>query len=286
MRGPYPAGLVSRYILLGRLHESDEVSKDGHEWRKIKDVPDLIPKILRGDTSDPLFQERLQAARRWADERNYDRRAEALKQDVVSGMRQGGERREMEEMPTVTHRLSRLSREQESLAGKQGVWNLSIAFGVLAVALGLFLINYSPRPPALGSDCQSPAAPRVNWSNCVLDGVHAEEHDLTGAIMYSASLTGANFRRSTLTGSNLSYAGLSISNLSGADMRHAILTGANLRGANLSGALLDDADLSYADLKGANLAGASLNHAKLANVIWVDGKRCLPQSIGGCQTAP
>ena len=69
VKGPYPAGLISRYILLGRINDGDEVSGDGEEWLVIRDIPELIPDVMKGDASDPLVQERLQAARRWADER-------------------------------------------------------------------------------------------------------------------------------------------------------------------------------------------------------------------------
>ena len=284
--GPYPAGLVSRYILLGRVQESDEVSSDGVEWQRVKDVPELIPKILKGDISDPLFQERLQAARRWADERNRDRRGEGEDQSAAQEQRQGDDRREPETEQSVGHRLKRTGREQEIPVEAQNRWTMLIIAGAVAVAAGMFIVSYTPPTQPSGADCQSPAAPHVNWSNCVLDGVRLEERDLTGARLYSTSLTGASLRRSTLKGSNLSYAALSISNLQGADLRQAILLGANLRRAKLNNALLDDADLSYADLTGADLSGASLHNAKLGNAIWIDGKRCLPRSVGTCETAP
>ncbi len=284
--GPYPAGLVSRYILLGRLLDTEEVSSNCQDWLLVKDVPELIPKVLQGDTSDPLFQERLLAARRWADERNLDRRAEREKQAAAQDQRHGEDRREPEKVAVVEHRLGRTGREQELLSESQGRWSLLAGMGVLAVAAGIFMMFYVPPPPSLGTDCQSPAAPHVNWSNCVMDGVRLDERDLSGATFYSASMTGASLRRSTLKASNLSYAGLSISNLEGADLRQAILTGANLRRAKLTNALLDEADLSYADLNGADLTGVSLQNAKLGNAIWTDGKRCLPQSVGGCQTLP
>ena len=57
VKGPYPAGLVSRYILLGRLQMTDEVSASGQDWLPVQDVPDLIPKILQGDISDPVIHE-------------------------------------------------------------------------------------------------------------------------------------------------------------------------------------------------------------------------------------
>jgi uncharacterized protein YjbI with pentapeptide repeats len=285
VKGPYPAGLVSRYILLGRLQMTDEVSTTGQDWLLIKDVPELIPEILQGDISDPLIQERLQAARRWADERDRSRRGEREDQAQRQEYRRGDDRREAEESNVVDHRLSRLDRAQENLTESQNRWTMLIIAGTVAVAAGIFVLFYSPPPPSLATDCQSSAAPHVNWNNCVMDGARLDERDLSGASLYSTSLTGASLRHSTLRGGNLSYAGLSISNLEGADLRQAILIGANLRRAKLVNALLDDANLSYADLTGADLTGVSLHNAKLGNVIWTDGKRCLPQSVGSCQTA-
>ena len=285
VKGPYPAGLVSRYILLGRVQESDEVSSNGQDWLMLKEVPDLIPSILKGDVSDPLIQERLQAARRWADERDRDRRGEEGKQAPPQESRQGNDRRGPENVEMVGHRFYRLSRRQEVLSETRNRWTMLIIAGAVVIAAGIFFLFYTPPPPSLGADCQSPAAPHVNWSNCVLDGARLEERDLSGATLYSASLTGASLRRSTLKGSNLSYAGLSISHLEGADLQQATLIGTNLRQANLRAAILDDANLSYADLTGADLTGASLRNARLANAIWTDGKRCLPQSISTCRTA-
>lgn len=284
--GPYPAGLVSRYILLGRVVENDEVSVDGQKWRRVKDVPELIPEILKGDSSDPLVQERLQAARRWADERNRDRR-ESPEDHAFRGQRGGKDRRQMEATELVEHRLSRNAREQVIPVETQNRWAMMIFVGMATVAAGLFILFYSPPPPSsAGSDCQSPAGPGMNWSNCVMDGVRLDARDLSGATFYSTSLTGASLRRSILKGANLSYAALSISNLQEADLSRAVLLGANLRRAKLANALLDDADLSYADLTDADLRGARLSNAKLDNAIWVDGKRCLPRSVGVCRTSP
>jgi hypothetical protein len=279
VKGPYPAGLVSRYILLGRLRESDQVSIDGQEWRTVSEVPDLIPKILKGDTSDPLFRERLEAARRWADERDRSRREG---QSPGAQQREGGDRRSPEDAAVVEHRLARDGREQERLAEAQNRWAMLSIAGAVTVAIGLFMVFYTPPPLPTETDCSSQPRPHVNWSNCMMDGARLDDRDLAGAMLYSTSLTGANLRHSILRSANLSYAALSISNLEGADLRQATLLGANLRRARLGNALLDQADLSYADLTGADLTGASLADAKLGNAIWVDGKRCLPRSVGRC----
>jgi hypothetical protein len=288
VKGPYPAGLVSRYILLGRLQESDEVSSDGEEWLVInKDVPELIPPILKGNTSDPLFMERLQAARRWVDERDSTRRAGRVGQNPSPDeSRKGEDRRNPEEAVLVQHRLARTTRERMLSTESRQRWTMTMIAGIVAVAAGMVVLFYTPPPPSVAEDCHSPAAPRVNWSNCVLDGIHLDEHDLSGASLNSTSMIGASLRHSTLIGGNLSYATLSVSNLEGVDLRQAILIGANLRHARLANALMDDANLSYADLTGADLSGASLQNAKLGNAIWTDGKRCLPRSIGVCMAGP
>jgi hypothetical protein len=286
VKGPYPAGLISRYILLGRVKDSDEVSRDGKEWLAVKDVPELIPKILKGDMNDPMVKERLEAARRWADERSLDRRAAEAGLTSAPEDRRGDDRRGPEHQPVIGHRLRRASREQEPSAASRGLWMLLTIAGMAAVIAAAFILSYKPPAPQLGTDCRSPAAPNVNWSNCVLDGARLEGRDLSGAKLYSASLTGANLRHGKLRGSDLSYAALSIADLQGADLRGAMLIGAKLRQARLNNADLEGADLSYADLTGADLSGANLNTAKLGNAIWIDGTRCIPQSVGACQTAP
>ena len=138
--GPYPGGLVSRYILLGRVQETDEVSSDGREWLLVSDVPELIPEILKGDTSDPLIQERLQAARRWADERNRDRRTDGEMGSIPQENRQGNDRRDLEEASVVGYRYIRTRREQEILAESQNRWAMLIIAGSVAVAAGIFIL--------------------------------------------------------------------------------------------------------------------------------------------------
>lgn len=285
VQGPYPAGLVSRYILLGRLKETDQVSTDRETWRTVSDVPELIPEILRGDTSDPLFQERLEAARRWADERDRNRRASQGASASGGEQRGGDDRRRPEATALASHRLIRSRREQERLAEAQNRWAMLFIAGTVAVMIGLFMVFYTPPPAAAETDCHRPPVPRVIWSNCILDGARLGGQNLSAATLYSTSLTGADLRRSILRSANLSYAGLSISDLRDADLRRATLLGANLRGAKLNDALLDQADLSYADLTGADLGGASFANARLGNAIWTDGQRCLPGSVGDCQTA-
>ena len=284
VKGPYPAGLVSRYLLLGRITDSDHVSNDGQEWFALKEVPELIPQVLKGDTSDPLNQERLQAARRWADERSVERRGERGDDGLTQDNRQGSDRRGTEQVSLLEYRERRMGRYQGLFAESQGRWTMLMIVGTVAIAAGAFLLLYKPPPPQLGADCHSPPAPKVNWSNCVLDGARLQGRNLSGATLYSASLTATDLSGSVLKGTNLSYAALSIANLTGVDLRGGILVGTKLRQAKLTNARLENADLSYADLMGADLSGAHLHNTKLGNAIWTDGRRCLPGSIDTCQS--
>ena len=283
VKGPYPAGLISRYLLLGRASENDEVSSDGQEWLVIRDVPELIPDIMKGDFSDPIIQERLQAARRWADERSAGRRREESDhQTLPEKNTRGKDRRGSEQLPVIEYRQRRDGREQKLFAASHGQLTMLIIAGAIAVVAGIFFYLYKPPPMQQGADCQLPAAPNVNWSNCVFDGARLERLDLSGAKLYSSSLTAADLHETNLNGSDLSYAALSIANLKGADLRGAILIGAKLHQTKLTNARLDNADLSYADLTGADLSGVSMHKTKLGNAIWTDGRRCLPNSIDSC----
>src|SRR3569623_2018858 len=250
VKGPYPSGLITRYVLLGRVRADDEVSMDGATWGLVSDHPDLIPSVMKNPDAAP---QRLEAARRSA---------------------------EIPDM--VDYRGSRSTRAAEHAeAARQWLALLGIV-AVTAGVVGVILYFYKPPPPEQSVDCSAKPAPNVNWSDCVLTGVNLAGADLTGAKLYSANMTGANFRGAHLAGGNLSYSTLSLGNFENADLRGATLTGANLRGAQLSHAHFDKADLSYADLTGAELAGVELRDAKLGNTIWAGGMICAPESVGTC----
>jgi len=108
--------------------------------------------------------------------------------------------------------------------------------------------------------------------SCDLSGA-----DLTGINLAYADLTRANLSWANLTGVQLGQANLSGANLAGANLTGAKLNMADLTGANLSGARLLDARLYKATLDGTDLSGADLS-----NVLWVDGKKCEPGSVGVC----
>src|SRR3569623_1729588 len=238
VKGPYPSGLITRYVLLGRVRANDEVSIDGATWGLISDHPDLIPSVMKDPDAAP---QRLEAARRWADERDGERRsADGASETAAGEQRQRSERRAPEIPDIVDYRVSRSTRAAEHAESARQWLGL---LGIVAVTVGVvavILYFYKPPPPEQLVDCSATPAPSVKWSDCVLPGVH----------------------------------------LAGADLTGATLTGAILRGAQRSHAHFVKAVLSYADLTGAELAGVELSDAKLGNTIWAGGMICAPESLG------
>lgn len=107
IRGPFPAGLITRYILLGRIREDDELSVDQLSWQIVSEKPELIPEELKLDLSIPENQERLRIARMREDEREATNRRSkkvANGDDANTFKRSGIERRKTEPDDVKRHR--------------------------------------------------------------------------------------------------------------------------------------------------------------------------------------
>lgn len=289
VKGPYPAGLITRYVLLGRIREDDEISPDGQVWTLLREHQELIPEVMKAAAAYPAAQQRLEAARRWADERGDERRGTREESEGAAGVEQrigARDRRTHDAAPVAHHRASPGAREIERETSSHQRTALAIIFGVVGMAVAALAYFYRPPPPDKAVDCNSVPAPRIDWSNCALDGARLGGADLTNARLYSARMTGADLRAVRLAGGDLSYATLNLALLDGADLRGATLVGASLRRARLTHAHLEKADLSYADLAGAELTDASFAEAKLGNAIWFDGRVCAPESVGTCARRP
>lgn len=288
VRGPFHAGLIQRYVLLGRLRASDEVSSDKELWTPISQMPDLIPQVMQADLDDPLARERLMAAKRWADERLHpDRRGQGqfANDEMEAERRASDERRGDEEEQEVRYRAVKAQRAAPKRRhGLLNALGVLIALSLAGVFIGLTMTAKLPIGDR-GADCSAPPQPGVNWSNCRLEGMRFTAANLHGADLSSADLSAADLAGSHLAGADLSFAKLSIANLSGANLGHARMKGVNLINAKLTGADLRHADLSYANLRGADLAGAKLDGAVLEHAIWVNDEVCGPGSIGRCTPA-
>ena len=307
VRGPFPAPQISRFILLGRIIETDELSSDQINWQSVSSVPVLIPEELQADPNDPKSQERLLMARMREDERSAnDRRKRKNGGEIPTLDRRhdhANDRRQKEDEQLIRHREVKTAITEASKPSK----NNYFLRGVMLIAVIGGLIGgawyYQPWEMLETSDCKAPAQPWVNWSNCMMAGVRLAATDLRGARMRNADLSGADMRGSQLGGADIAYTNLAGANLTGAEMSQASLVGANLRNADLSQAKLDGANLAYAVFQGANLTAANLNKAdmsnadlkgamitlaklietKLDNTIWIDGKVCAVGSVGVCK---
>lgn len=274
VRGPYPAGLISRHVLLGRIRKEDDVSHDGQHWRPLADVPELIPRLLQADPADPHVRERLSAARRWADERVVERRAHERAGD------EHGDRRALEDESLV---LARTRRGRLRGAYAPGNRNLIFVVSLCLAFIAAMVVLYRPPVAMTKPNCAAFPQPGVNWNNCPLAGARLSGVDLMRATLNSADLTGASLPRAQLAKADASFANFSLADLTAADLRGAKLVGAMLRNARLTGAQMQNADLSYANLTGADLAQAKLDGARLDHAIWVDGSTCAQGSVGKCE---
>jgi hypothetical protein len=304
VRGPFPAGMISRYILLGRILETDELSADQSDWKPVSYFPELYPEEMKLDLSDPENQERLRMARVREDERDAgDRRQDQVQSgDKDRHQRSGKERRDDEPESLLRHREIR-TRLLKSLGKNEERYYFRIALVILFIlSVILLAVRYTPKQGIAINNCTNPPAPYVNWSNCRIEGMQLARQDLTGAQFRNSTLNGADLRGATLVDSEFSYANMSNARLSAADLSNADMVGATLRSANLSNAKLDHANLSFAILHNAMLVNADLRNADLTNAmlsgallqgakldgaildkaIWTDDTVCAPESVGKC----
>ena len=283
VRGPYPAGQIGRYILLGRIRDTDEVSQDTVQWEPVSAHPELLPpEMLDADSEEG--RQRLLLARIREDERSgLDRR-----DDTPAGAareRRRLDRRAPEAESMVRHRRARARSSRRQTDDSPTDVRVVAILAALILALTVVFVRYTPPVRRDNAQCSAAPAPAVDWNNCHRPGLHAPRADLLAAHMYSMDLTGSDLRGAHMHGVDLAYATLSIADLRDADLSDARLTGAGLRNADLRSARLTDADLSYAVLEGARLAGAKLRGARLDHAIWVDGSICAEGSIGYCRAS-
>ena len=270
-KGPFPAGQISQEVLLGRYKLDDLVSHDKEEWLAIRKVPELLPEIYFEDRNDPGFKERLDAARRWADERRG-----------ISDIDKENERREnVSYEGEEIKRLHRLATEAKKKANPLATF-AQVSFVLLAIITVIVLaFQYSPEEENI-VDCSLPAQQGVNWSGCKFIGVQLEQQKLVAANLMNANLQTANLQFSDLSLANLKYAQLHLANLVGVNFSKANLTGADLMGANLTGAVFKQANLSYANFRDAIIEDIDLTDARLDHAIWIDGRTCQVNSLGSC----
>lgn len=275
--GPYPSGLISRYLILGRLDLTDELSVDRKDWQPVFAHPELIPPVLLLPDDAEGREARLQARLREDERRNVHRPG-----DKAAG-RPAEERRAPEPAEFIHHRAQRhrlaQAERRETVPGSVP-WVLA---GVAVVlVLGLLMLQGDGSQALTRPDCMAPAAPGVNWSYCRKSGLDLRGVDLSGSVLTSTDFMAARLAGARLSGAELDYADLRRADLRDCDLVEASLVGAILQDTLLDGARISGANLAYADLRGTSLDGVNLEGVRLGRAVWTDGRVCAEGSVGEC----
>jgi len=87
VQGPYSTHEVGRYLLLGRVRNTDRVSRDGELWEPVTQVPELIPEELLDLDTDVGFQ-RFVGARSREDQRREHKVVPVERRSNVEAMQE------------------------------------------------------------------------------------------------------------------------------------------------------------------------------------------------------
>ncbi|MCU7938458.1 MAG: pentapeptide repeat-containing protein [gamma proteobacterium symbiont of Bathyaustriella thionipta] len=260
VKGPYASGLISKNILLGRIHPSDLLSQDKEIWRKASAIREVMPDVIKY-RNEPNYKERLRAARRWADERESIREVDDNGQEI-----------HYEPRKKVTHLRIKTT----------GIIGL---ISIIAIISGLIfaMFKFTPDDPLAKINCSAQAQDGMLFYGCHLQRKIFNKKSIKNSSFKNALLQNTQFRQSSLQHSNFDYANLSHADLSQTNFTGASLRASDLRGATLTATIFTKADLSYADLTGAKASKIKLTRTILGGTIWFDGQVCHKESIGRCQ---
>ncbi len=279
VKGPFPSGTVRRFMLLGRVKPSDQVSLDRKSWQGVMDVPEVVPPEIRKAAAEGNLYEVLPSRLVEDERRGVERRGGA--EDIKYKDQRKGQRRREESDLVKRHQIARtqlIELYKKRRVPYLGLLVVSILV-IVSVGVGLYLGSPAAIPDPY---CNAVAAPGVNWRSCRLDAVKYESANLQGAILNSTILRLAQLSGSNLNKADMQYADLSGSDLSYSEISDARMKGINLQNADLTNVDLSNSDLSYANLMNSKLGGANISGVILDKAIWVDGSVCAPGSVGKC----
>lgn len=279
--GPFPVGLIERYVVLGRVSAATELSADNVHWAVCAEWPEWVAYI-EDFKSKHDSEEHLEAFRRWEDERDgYDRR-KGTPTNVASDQRSQSDRRDTETQEQIEVRQSRTRRPRMSR-----LYSLRVAaIPIFAVALfiGFYLALYKPsavnHEPA---DCSALAAEGVNWSYCDLQNKNLRNISLRHSNLQSSNMTGARLTDADLSGSEMSFSVLTLARISDSNFSNSRMIGVSFRNSLISNVNFNKSDLTYADFSNADFNNVEFDGARLDHAIWTDRRRCAANSIGVCR---
>jgi len=253
--GPFTEGLIQQYIILKRVHPDDLMSQDKEHWAKAASIPALIPDVIK-NKDDENYDERLKAARRWADDRGHAR---------------GSDDDNYDHRKKVTHiGISTLG------------WTSIGIFFIVTIMVVFAFFYFTPKNKSQKINCQAQPTEKVAFDACELSGKNFSNQIIQYASFKNARMSNINLAQSVLSYSQMQYSDLSNSDLTGSKLDYVNLTAATLAGAKLHGTDFSHANLNYANLKGAKVKDINLTGASLSKATWFNGKICAQGSIGRC----
>lgn len=280
IKGPFPSGTLRRFILLGRVKLTDQISLDKKRWQGVMEVSEVVPSEVRKAAAEGHLEDVL-PVKLGEDERTGLERRGSVDDKNYENLR-AGQRRKQEPDLVQRHRKAKLELGRQAIKSRRTPY-LGVIAALFLVLLMIGTGFYIGTPDAiLDPDCNAQAGPGVNWRNCRIDAIESESTNLEGANLNSSILRMARFSGSIFNLADMQYADLSGSDLSYAELSAARMKGINLQNADLTYADLSNSDLTYANLKNSKLGGAKLDGARLDKAIWIDGSVCGPGSVGRC----
>lgn len=155
--GSFPDAVIAQHMILGRIHDGDEVSLDTHSWHKPDEVETLRHAVnsLIGmsageqtDGDEEWRAERMRAAVRWLDERKApDRRTteEAAAAAKWAAIRGNKERRVNPEPPEIIAYRKQRAVIEASLRRPPRNYTPAIVMMVVIIAIiTIYAINSGP----------------------------------------------------------------------------------------------------------------------------------------------
>lgn len=191
--GPFPTGDVHRFLLLGRITLDDEAGPNKQEWQSIRNLPELIPEVMKLDPDDEQAVERLAAAKRWADERRGERRKDDAPGRIGAGRRQ---------QECSTRLEERRQREvlTPSLNRKNDRSYIGLIVVIILLSVGAWAGFRWVPPQTAGTDCLALAAPGDSLSHCHKAALQVMNTGLSTVDPSYTNMRNANLNGAVLVG--------------------------------------------------------------------------------------
>ncbi|MGD2113324.1 MAG: hypothetical protein PVI50_08050, partial [Gammaproteobacteria bacterium] len=138
IRGPFPTGEITRYILLGRIRLDDELSRDRRSWSPAGTLTGLLPHEMLNLSCWEDYQRYIEARMR-VDERRIDRRCSTCSRctSARGERRVIRDRRHGDDPHTIDRYLAGvlgLNRAGSARAGRLRMFLLSMLLAMLVLA--------------------------------------------------------------------------------------------------------------------------------------------------------